>query len=459
MIEKKEIIIIGCGAGGSTSAQFARKANRKSSVTIFEKDKYTQYSKCGLPYVISGKIKHYNDLIEFNENWYNKANIDLNLNSEITDVDFENKIISVKKNIKLFQKKYDKLIIATGSIPNIPPIKKISKDNRLNDGIFVIRTLDDAKKINKYIKKGKNATIIGAGLIGLEMADSLFKKGMKVNIVEYLPYILPKTFDEDLSKLIKEKINDYITIFTNYLAKEIEIVDGKINRLYIKNNENSKIIDIKTDILIIATGTKPLIPNFCKGLKIGKKGGIVINNKCETSFKDVYAVGDCTEYKEFITKKSINIGLGSIVVRQGITAGINASGGNYELPDGLLQACTSEFFNIEVAAVGPSNEYLENTSIINAKYNGNSLPSYFPGGKDITIKISVNEKTQEIISGQAIGDKAAQRINTIACAIFNKMKIEQFGKLETAYAPPISPTLDATKLTCDIIVKKINRNQ
>lgn len=459
MIEKKEIIIIGCGAGGSTSAQFARKANRKSSITIFEKDKYPQYSKCGLPYFISGKINNYNDLIEFNENWYNKANIDLNLNSEITDADFENKIISVKKNNKLLQKKYDKLIIATGSIPNVPPIKKINKDNHLNDGIFVIRTLDDAKKIDKYIKKGKNATIIGAGLIGLEMADSLFKKGLKVNLVEYLPYILPKIFDEDVSKLIKEKINGYITIFTNYLAKEIEIVDGKINKLYIKNNENSKIIDIKTDILIIAIGTKPLIPNFCKGLKIGKTGGIVVNNKCETSFKDVYAVGDCTEYREFITKKSINIGLGSIVVRQGITAGINASGGNYELPDGLLQTCTSEFFNIEVAAVGPSNEYLKNTSIINAKYNGKSLPSYFPGGKDITIKISVNEKTQEIISGQAIGDKAAQRINTIACAIFNKMKIEQFGKLETAYAPPISPTLDATKLTCDIIVKKINRNQ
>jgi NADH oxidase (H2O2-forming) len=459
MIEKKEIIIIGCGAGGSTSAQFARKANRKSSVTIFEKDKYPQYSKCGLPYVISGKIKHYNDLIEFNENWYNKANIDLNLNSEITGADFENKIIYVKKNNKLLQKKYDKLIIATGSIPNVPPIKKISKDNYLNDGIFVIRTLDDAKKIDKYIKKGKNATIIGAGLIGLEMADSLFKKGMNVNIIEYFPHILPKIFDEDLSKLIKEKINRYITIFTNFLAKEIEIVDGKINKLYIKNNENSKIIDIKTDILIIATGTKPSIPNFCKGLKIGKTGGIVVNNKCETSFKNVYAVGDCTEYIDFITKKSINVGLGSIVVRQGISAGINASGGNYELPDGLLQTCTSEFFNIQVAAVGPSKEYLKDISIINAKYNGSSLPNYFPGGKDITIKISINKKNQEIISGQAIGDKAAQRINTIACAILNKMKIEQFGKLETAYAPAISPTLDATKLTCDIIVKKINRNQ
>jgi NADH oxidase (H2O2-forming) len=451
---------MGCGAGGSTSAQFARKTNRKSIVSIFEKDKYPQYSKCGLPYVISGDIKEYDDLIEFNENWYNKANIELNLNSEIIDVDFDNKIISIRKDHNLSKKKYDKLIIATGSKPTIPPIKNIYNNIQLNDGIFVLRTIDDAKKIDKFVKKGKNATIIGAGLIGLEMADALFKKGMKVDVVESLTTILPKTFDEDLSKFIEKEISKYIDIHTNYLANEIETINGKINKLYIKNNSNSKKIGLKTDLLIIATGTKPFIPKFCqKKLKIGKTGGIIVNNKCETSIKDVYAVGDCTEYIDFITKKPINVGLGSIVVRQGITAGINASGGNYELPDGLLQTCTSEFFNMELAAVGPSEENLKDFRIIFAKYNGSSLPDYFPGGKYINLKISVDKKIQEIVSAQAIGDKAAQRINTIACAMLNKMKIEKFGKLETAYAPPIAPTLDVIKLACDIIIMKINRDQ
>ena len=127
------------------------------------------------------------------------------------------------------------------------------------------------------------------------------------------------------------------------------------------------------------------------------------------------------------------------------------------MPKGFLQTCTSEFFKIEVANVGPSIDNLQNFKIISAKYKGLSLPDYFPGGKPITVKITINEKTKEIISAQAFGDKAAQRINTIACAILNKMNIEMFTKLETAYAPPIAPTLDATKLAGDIIMMKINR--
>jgi len=460
MNKHRKIVVIGCGAGGSTSAQFARKTDRKSIITIFEKEKYPQYSKCGLPFVISGDINRYNDLIEFTEEWYKKANIELNLNTDVINVDFTNKIIYAKKDDNKIEKKYDKLIIATGSRPVFPPIKNISKENKLIDGIFILHTIDDAKKIEKYVKKNKNATIIGAGLIGLEIADSLFKKGMKVSVIESLQKILPKTFDEDISKLISDKITKYIKLYPGYLVKEIETKDGAIYKLYIKNSLDSTKIVIETDLLILATGTKPFLSNFNQSaLKIGKTGGIIVNNKCETSIKNVYAVGDCTEYKDFVTKKPINVGLGSIVVRQAITAGVNASGGKYELLEGFLQTCTSKLFNMEVATVGPSIENLKEFSTISAKYNGSSLPEYFPGGKPITLKITVNKKTKEIISAQAIGDKAAQRINTIACAMLNKMNIEIFRKLETAYTPPIAPTLDVTTLVCDIIIMKMNRNQ
>ncbi len=460
MNEQRKIVVIGCGAGGSTSAQFARKTDRKSIITIFDKEKYPQYSKCGLPYVISGDINQCNDLIEFTEDWYKKANIELNLNSDVINVDFQKKIVYAKKDDNKIEKKYDKLIIATGSKPVIPQIKNISRENKLYDGIFIFRTIDDAKKIEKYIKKNKNATIIGAGLIGLEMADALFKKGMNVNVIESLPKILTKTVDEDISKLISDRITKYIKLYTGYLAYEIEIKGGAIYKIYIENSLDSKKIAIETDLLILATGTKPFLSIFNQSdLKIGKTGGIIVNKKCETSIKNVYAVGDCTEYLDFITKKPINVGLGSIVVRQAITAGINASGGNQELQNGFLQTCTSEFFDLEVAAVGPSIENLKEFSILSAKYKGSSLPEYFPGGKPITIKITVNKKTGKIISAQAIGDKAAQRINTIACAMLNKMNIETFRKLETAYSPPIAPTLDVTTLVSDIIVKKINRNQ
>jgi len=190
MNKNRKIVIIGCGAGGSTAAQFARKTDRKSKITIFEKDKYSQYSKCGLPYVISGNINQYNDLIEFSEEWYKKANIELYLNTEVNRIDFNTKIIYAKEDDTKIERPYDQLIIATGSKPVIPPIKNISKENKLIKGVFNLRTIDDAKKIEKYVKKDDKATIIGAGLIGLEMADSLYKKGMNLMKIYQNRYLI-----------------------------------------------------------------------------------------------------------------------------------------------------------------------------------------------------------------------------------------------------------------------------
>ena len=168
----------------------------------------------------------------------------------------------------------------------------------------------------------------------------------------------------------------------------------------------------------------------------------------------MYAVGDCTQYVEFVTGKSVPIGLGSIAVRQGIAAGINASGGDYELPEGVLQTATSEFFNIEIASVGPSYQSRQDLNTVFAKHNGLSKPEYFPGGKPITMKAIVEQKTGNVIAAQAVGENAAQRINTYATAILSKMHIDTFKKLETAYAPPIAPTLDVVTLVADVVSYK-----
>ncbi len=458
MNDINKIVIIGCGAGGSTAAQFAKKTDRKSEITVFEKEKYPQYSKCGLPYVISKKISHYDELIEFSEEWYNKNHIDLNLETIVNKIDYKNKTIYAENNTKKIVKEYDSLIVATGSKSIIPPIKNIKIGYKLVDGIFVLRTIDNAMKIENYIKKNTKAVVIGAGLIGLEMADSLYKRGMKVSIVESLPYIIPKLFDKDFSKSIENNISKYIDIYTGYSANEVESKNGKISKLLLTNKSKERIID--TDIIIIATGTKPFLSNLNNNeLKIGNTGGIIVNNKCETSMKNIYAVGDCTEYKDFITQKPINVGLGSIVVRQGISAGINSAGGTYELPSGFLQTCTSQFFGSEIASVGPSIGNLNEFNTLSSKFNGMSLPDYFPGGKPISLKITIDTISKKILSAQAIGENSAQRINTIACAILNNMDIEFFRKLETAYAPPIAPTLDVITLLCDKIIMKLNRNK
>ena len=326
------------------------------------------------------------------------------------------------------------------------------EQGKLINSVFVLRTIDDAKDISSSIIKGKNATIIGAGFIGLELAESLYKKEMKITVVETLPSILANTLDQDMSKIVFDEISKKVEIFTDHIVTRIESNSGKITKVFLKDNKTGTEKEIKTDLLIIAAGLKPktvLAKDI--GCKLNENGYIIVNNKCETSVKDVYAIGDCTEFKEFVSKKSVPIGLGSIAVRQGISAGTNAAGGNYTLLDGVLQTCTSEFFGMEIASIGSSDE-----NLVTGKFNGSSLPHYFPGGKPITIKVFAN-KDGKILGAQAVGDNAAQRINTIAAAILGNLDIETFRKLETAYAPPVAPILDAITLACDIISAKLLR--
>ncbi|MCJ7571375.1 MAG: NAD(P)/FAD-dependent oxidoreductase [Candidatus Thermoplasmatota archaeon] len=275
MNKDKSIVIIGCGAGGGTAAQFARKTDRKTEITIFEKTKYPQYSKCGLPYTISGKIPNIHDLIEFDEEWFKKQKIDLHLNTNVEKIDFEKKIVYGKKQDQIIKKSFTELIICTGSKSFIPPITNIDCE-----GVFVVKTIDDAEKIQNYAKKSKTATIVGAGFIGLEIADNLYKMGLKITVIEALPSILATNLDEDMAKILLEKIFSDVKIYTDTLATKVNSSNNCIKSVSIKDKKTGEEKTIQTDILIVATGTRPQVLLAEKiGCKIGKTGGIIVNEK------------------------------------------------------------------------------------------------------------------------------------------------------------------------------------
>ncbi|MFH1100879.1 MAG: FAD-dependent oxidoreductase [Methanobacteriota archaeon] len=458
--ERKNIVIIGCGAAGGTTAQFARKTDRNATITLIEKGAYPQYSKCGLPYAIAGVIPKIENLIEFSEEWFKKEHIELLLNTTIERIDLHQQTVYAKQGAEHLEKHYNKLILATGATPWIPPIQNIQKNGQLLHNTHMLRTLDDGKNILANVHKGKHAVVIGAGLIGLEMADTLHKKGMKVTVVEALPHILATTLDDDMNEQVLQTIQENITVYTNHYAIRVEHQQNTIQTLIIKDATTQEEKQLPVDLLILATGTKPEV-TLAKsiGCIIGKTGGIQVNERSETSLPHVYAAGDCTEYKDFVTHEPLCAGLGSIAVRQGIAAGINAAGGAYTLPPGVLLSRTSEFFGLEIAAVGPTQTSLQNTSLVTGKFNGSSLPEYFPGGEPITIKVAADENTGKILYAQAIGKNAGQRINVYACAILKGATIDELKKLETTYAPPIAPTLDAVTLACDVASLKLARKR
>ena len=439
----RSIVVIGGGAAGGTAAQFAKKTDRNAEVTVFEKGSYPQYSKCALPYYISGKVE---DVVEFSEKWFEKAGIDIYLETEVKEVDLKKKIVIAERDGESIEKRFDSLIIATGATPGVPPINGIYDGNKLKEGVFFLRTLDDAKKIKEFLSNAKEIAIVGAGLIGLELSEAFYELGKKVRIIEILPSILPGMIDQDLAEMVYQKIKDKVEIFTNYMVKEIRGED-KVESIVVKSKDGEE-REFDADMVILATGIRPdtrIAEEI--GCKIGERRGIVVDERSMTSIKDVYAAGDCTEYRDFVTGKAIPVGLGSIGVRQAMVAGINSAGGNATLPKGFIQTRTTRIFGIEISAAGPLSKDVENN--VQGKYSGKTLPHYFPGSKDIVVKTILND-SGEIIGAQAVGEGSALRINTFACAIYNRMKVEEFVKLETAYAPPIAPTLDPIIISADV---------
>ena len=460
-----KLLIIGGGAAGSTAAQFARKTNRQAEITVLGNESYSEYAKCGLPYAVSGIIPNFDELTEFSMSWFQRFKINLKLQNEVCDIQPEAKVvksISLKDGSRE-EYQYDVLIIATGSNSWVPPIKGASMDKgKLKEGVFTLRTMDDAKKIHTRVKKGKTAMVVGSGLIGMEMAEAFSLRGMKT-YVRLRTHLLTGMIDEDMAAIVHRNAAEHGIHFIPRTT--VAGIDGEkeVKDVTLRNLDTEEEYKYPVDLVIIAAGSKARVEIARKArCQIGSVGGIVVDEKCKTSVKDIYAAGDCTEYPDFVTGKPNLIGLGSIGVKQGRVAGVNAAGGEEEMARGVLNTRTTELFGLEISAVGPTMRDLEKAGIepIVGKMSGVTLPSYFPGKKAITVKVMAHPDDGKILAAQIVGEEDVhQRINVFAIAILEKMTLADFMQLETCYAPPAAPTLDCMTLAVDAALVRWKRRR
>ncbi|MCD6295586.1 MAG: FAD-dependent oxidoreductase [Deltaproteobacteria bacterium] len=460
-----KLLIIGGGAAGSTAAQFARKTNRQAEITVLGNESYSEYAKCGLPYAVSGIIPSFDELTEFSMSWFQRFKINLKLQSEVYDIQPEAKVvksISLKDGSRE-EYQYDVLIIATGSSSWVPPIKGAFLDERrLKEGVFTLRTMDDAKKIHERVKKGNTAMVVGSGLIGMEMAEAFSLKGMET-YVRLRTHLLTGMIDEDMAAIVQRNAGEQgIHFIPRTTVAEIG-GENEVKYVILRNLDMEEEYKYPADLVIIAAGSKATVEIARKaGCQVGSAGGIVVDEKCKTSIKDIYAAGDCTEYPEFVTGEPGLIGLGSIGVKQGRVAGVNAAGGEEEMASGVLNTRTTELFGLEISAVGPTMRDLRKAGIepIVGKMNGVTLPNYFPGKKAITVKVMAHPNDGKILAAQIIGEEDVhQRINVFAIAILEKMTLADFMQLETCYAPPAAPTLDCMTLAVDAALLRWKRRR
>ncbi|MHA1933562.1 MAG: FAD-dependent oxidoreductase [Promethearchaeota archaeon] len=283
-----KVVVVGNNVAGTFSAQNVRFLNEDVDIEIYTQEKYPYYTRVNLPELIPGKIQP-DDLIVFNDEWYKDKNIKLNLNSKVTKIEPDQKFIILEGQNDPIS--YDKLILALGSVPNIPPIKNARE--MVGKGVFTLRTIDDTLEIKEYIQnsKAKKAIIIGGGLLGLELANQIKNTNLDTTVVEFFPRLLPRQLDDECSGMLKKEIESKgIKVVLNAATEEI-ISNGAVTGIKLKDGQ-----EFDADIILIQAGIRATI-DLAQSSGLGTNRGIIVNEYLETSKKDIFAVGDCVEYK------------------------------------------------------------------------------------------------------------------------------------------------------------------
>ncbi|MEM2749976.1 MAG: FAD-dependent oxidoreductase, partial [Candidatus Bathyarchaeia archaeon] len=431
----KKIVIIGAHAAGCDAAAAARLTDREAEIIMLTNERYAGYSRCGLPFVIGGHIKSFQDLIVFPASYFRMNRIDLRLETNVTNIDVKAKTVEVQyKDGRVESLQYDSLIIATGARAAVPPIK-----GREKQGVHVLRTIDDGERIEQSIKDSSSAVVIGAGLIGLELGVALVERGLKTTVVELLPQVLPAMLDKDMADLVQRELEKRgLRIITGKSVDEIMGGD-RVSGVSVAGES------IPADMVVIATGVRGNVELAQKaGIELGETKLIKVNMRMETNVKDVYACGDCVESINMITKRPTVCQLGTTAVRQARVAGTNAAGGYATFP-GVLGAAVTKLFDMEIGAVGLTEAAAQRSGIeaVSMAFTGKTRAQYYPGALPVRVKLIADKETEKLIGAQIIGGEGvAQRINALSFAILNEMTVRDLAKAETCYAPPLSETWD-----------------
>jgi NADH oxidase (H2O2-forming) len=447
----RKIVIIGAHAAAVDAGSAARKIDRTAEITLITTERHAGYSRCGIPFVIGGHIPKFTDLIVYPSSYYQMMKLDLRRETTATNIDTKAKTVDIQdKTGKQETLQYDSLIIATGANAFIPPIKGKEKQ-----GILTVRTLEDGERINQAIEKSaKTAIVIGAGLIGLEVAIGLTERGLKTTVVEMLPQIMPVMLDVDMAKGVQEMLE----------AKGITIMLGKGVEEFTGTETVTGVIaggqQIDADICVAAFGVRAVTDLAQKaGLAFGETRGIKVNPRMETSVPGIYAIGDCAETTHMITQRPYMPQLGTVAVKQGKVGGTNAAGG-YAIFPGALGSAVTKFFDMEIGVTG-LNEFFAKRAGLNtvaATISGKTKAQYYPGAEPIKVKIVAEKELERIVGAQIVGgEEVTQRINAISIGIQKQMTVRELQKSDTCYAPPLCETWELMALAAEAAVMKLSR--
>ncbi|EOS7871469.1 FAD-dependent oxidoreductase [Enterococcus hirae] len=434
-----KIVIVGGVAGGMSAATRLRRLKEDAEIVVFEKGPYVSFANCGLPYYLSGEIsERENLLVQTPESLAARFQLDVRPNHEVTAVYPDEKKVEVLSDGKKWQESYDVLLLSPGAKPVRPAISGLAEAKN----VYTVRNVPDIDMVmNALEEQPKKAVVVGAGFIGLEMAENLKKRGLAVSIVELAPHVLPSLDEEMAVHIQNELIKQGVHVQTKRSVTAFEH-GGKQLRL-----DNGTTID--SDLTILSVGVQP-DSTLAKmaGLETGLRGGIVVNEHYQTSDPSIYAVGDAIVVKQQITGADALISLASPANRQGRQAADNIAG-IVRNNRGSLGTSIVRVFDLAAASTGLTERMAQQAnlpfSVIHV--SGKDHASYYPEATDILLKLIFHPKTGEIYGAQGVGAKGVdKRIDSLATAIKGQLTIFDLPELEFTYAPPFGSAKDPVNM-------------
>lgn len=437
-------VIVGGVAGGATVAARLRRMDEKAEIILFERGKYVSYANCGLPYYLGGVIRERSKLfVQTAEGFTSRFRIDIRTEQEVTRLYPAEKVVEVKElsSGRSYRETYDKLVLSPGAEPLRPGMEGIESPE-----ILTLRNVPDTDAIEAWIeeKKPKHAVVVGAGFIGLEMAENLRKRGIGVAVVEMAPQVMAP-LDYSMAAIVHQHL----------MAKEVDLhlADGVARfertpeglRVHLKSGRV-----IRTDVVILSIGVRPET-RLAKeaGLAIGPTGGIAVNEYMQTSEASVYAVGDAVEVRHRVTCRPALIPLAGPANKQARIAADNMVWGNRSVYKGSLGTSIAKVFDLTVAAAGANAKLLRREGIpYRSSYtHGASHAGYYPGAVPLSIKILFAPDNGRLLGAQVVGfDGVDKRIEMLAGVMQREGTVYDLAELEQAYAPPFAAAKDPVNM-------------
>ena len=453
----KKVLIIGGVAAGLKSAAKLRRCDPEAQITVIERGELVSYGACGLPYYVSGDVDDIKHLmmtpagalrdISF---FKNVKNIDVMNKTLATKINRTDKTVTVKHLDTGSEEDlpYDKLVIATGASPLKPPIPGIDLGN-----IHQLWHPDDARTIRQGLEKGKfeKAVIIGAGLVGMEMAEALKLWEVDVTVIEMKDQLFPAFLDLEIaSSVTKYARAQGITVLTGEKVLRFE-GDGQVQAIVTDKQT------IEADIVILSVGVKPNIELARDaGLTIGTTGAIAVNENLQTNDPDIFAGGDCVENVNIVSGRKVFAPMGSTANKHGRIIGENLCGGTARFR-GVLNTVVVKVLDLNVGKTGLTEREAKELGYeyVTAMVGGHDRPHYMPGANIITIKLIADAKTGKLLGAQSFGEgEIAKRIDIVATAITLGGTVDDLFDIDLAYAPPFSGPIDNVAVAANAVMNK-----